>query len=237
MESHFLGFIYFLQNPNTGEIFYVGATQCSLNNRLRTHYQHLREFERGLRKENSRYRYLQNLRPDKAKIVLLETVYSKEKLDEREIFYISHFRELNPNLTNMTNGGSGGYTAEFYEEGETIIFRNKISMVNKGRPKPEGFAENMSKARMGINNPAAKLIKNGGIIATKDKIDFIWFKYGFEVNEFFSNKYAYGNANTRLNNIKSTLVPRVYGYEIKYFNEASKRVQDIVQSQRESVEQ
>ena len=66
------GFIYYLQNPITGEIFYVGSTECSLKNRLRTHYQHLREYERGLRKHNKRYEYLLNLRPNKATIHLLE---------------------------------------------------------------------------------------------------------------------------------------------------------------------
>ena len=43
-----VGFIYYLQNPVTGEIFYVGATETSLKNRLRTHYQHLSEALKGI---------------------------------------------------------------------------------------------------------------------------------------------------------------------------------------------
>ena len=100
-----LAFIYYLQNPVTGEIFYVGATKISLTNRLRTHYQHLREFERGLRKSNRRYEYLLKLRPDKATIHLLEIVTDLELLDERECFYIKLMRKAYPNLTNMTDGG------------------------------------------------------------------------------------------------------------------------------------
>lgn len=226
-----LGFIYYLQNPVTAEIFYVGSTQCSLLNRLRTHYQHLRECERGIRKTNRRYEYLKALKPDKAAIYLLEIVIDISQLEERERFYIKQFREINPNLTNMTDGGAGQYTSKYYTEQELEELSKKISTANRGKSKPEGFAENLSKQRKGLGNPAAKPIKNNGIIGTNDRINFKWFKYGFEVNDFFERKDAYGNIYKFVGTKN-----KPYGYEFKYFNEASKRVQDIVQSQRESVE-
>ena len=125
------GFIYYLQNPTTDEIFYVGSTECSLKNRLRTHYQHLREFERNLRKTNRRYEYLLKLRPLKATIHLLELVFTKEELEKREIFYIKHFRKINSNLTNMTDGGKGKCTSKYYTEKELEIYSLKISIDGK----------------------------------------------------------------------------------------------------------
>lgn len=225
-----LGFVYYLQNPVSGEIFYVGSTQCSLNNRLRTHYQHLKEFEKGIRGDNKRYRYLQELRPNKATIHLLEIVTDITKLDEREIFFIKQFRQINSNLTNMTDGGKGKCTSKYYTEKEMEIYSKKISNANKGRKKPEGFAQNLSDTRKGLNNPASKPIKNNGIIGTDDRVNFVWFKYGFEINEYFISKHAYGNIYKFVNTGY-----RPYGYEFKYFNEATKRVQDIVQQQYENI--
>ncbi len=51
-----LGFIYSLQNPKTGEIFYIGATTKDLKDRLKSHYQHLREVEKGKRRINNRFK-------------------------------------------------------------------------------------------------------------------------------------------------------------------------------------
>ena len=129
-----LGFIYYLQNPTTGEIFYIGSTQTSLLSRLRTHYQHLREFERGLRNTNKRYVYLQNLKPLKATIHLLEIV-TTGNLDERETYFIKLFRKLNANLTNMTDGGTGRCTSKYYTEQQMEAFCKKMSLTNKGRCK------------------------------------------------------------------------------------------------------
>lgn len=229
-----MGFIYYLQNPTTGEIFYVGATQCSLNNRLRTHYQHLREFERGLRASNNRYVYLQGLRPDKATIHLLEIVTDISILESREIFFIRHFRAINPNLTNMTDGGRGKHTSKYYTESQMELYSQKISIANRGRSKPKGFAENLSKKRKGLDNPAARPISNGGIIITNNRIDFYWLKYGFEVNSFFNRSSAYTNVYRSVNKIKY-FSKTPYGYECKYFDKATQRVQDIVRAKYESI--
>lgn len=121
-----LGFVYYLQNPITSEIFYVGATEVSLKNRLRGHYQHLSESLNGKRKMNKRMQYLLDLKPLKATIHLLEII-TEGNLEEREIFYIKHFRDINPNLTNMTNGGPGKCTSLYYTEEEKIKFGHKIS--------------------------------------------------------------------------------------------------------------
>lgn len=223
-----LGFIYGLRNPITGEIFYIGSTQCSLMNRLRTHYQHLKEFEKGQRKENKRYLYLQNLRPYKAEIFLLEVVTNND-IEEREKFYIKHFRNINPNLTNMTDGGRGTHTSKYYTEREMEIYSGKISKSNKGKPKPPGFAENLSLNRRGLNNPAAKPLSMGSIVCFKDGTPIRMFKYGFEVNEFVGSKSGFSAV---LLSFKKFFKP--YGYTWKKLSECTKEVQDIVQSDYES---
>jgi hypothetical protein len=225
-----LGFIYGLRNPLTGEIFYIGSTECSLKNRLRTHYQHLREFERGLRKENRRYLYLQNLRPIKAEIFLLEIV-TNDDIEQREKFYIKKFRGINPNLTNMTDGGRGAHTSKYYTEKEMEIYSSKISKSNKGRPKPPGFAENLSINRRGLNNPAAKPLRIGVLVCFKDNEPVRMFKYGFEINEFVNSNSGLSAVLSCINNKPF----KPYGYTWKKFSECTQEVQDIVQSLYENL--
>lgn len=223
------GFIYYLQNPITGEIFYVGATETSLKNRLRTHYQHVWEVEKDLRNTNKRVLYLLNLRPTKATIHLLEIVTDKVMLDEREIFYIKHFRNINPNLTNMTDGGKGKRTNIYYTEQQNRDLSIKLSNANKGNAKPSGFGFNLSIARQGKNNPNSKELIRWIICFDKDT-PLKLFKYGFEVNDYVNNEYAYGNV------YRSMKVGTHNAYKMKwqYFDECSNIIQDIVQSDYES---
>lgn len=221
-----LGFVYYLQNPITSEIFYVGATEISLKNRLRTHYQHLTEAKKGLRKMNKRYEYLINLKEVKATIHLLEIV-TEGNLEEKEMFYIKHFRDINPNLTNMTNGGPGKCTLLYYTDEEKIKFGHKISKQLKGRKKPHGFAENLSKQRKGLGNPATKEISIGWIVADKKYL----FKYGFEINRFISNNNAYGNVFSHFKN-KRKGTP--YSYQWELFSNLNKEIQDIVHNSYEN---
>lgn len=223
-----LGFIYYLQNPTTGEIFYIGSTQTSLLSRLRTHYQHLREFERGLRNTNKRYVYLQNLKPLKATIHLLEIV-TTGNLDERETYFIKLFRKLNPNLTNMTDGGTGRCTSKYYTEQQMEAFCKKMSLTNKGRAKPKGFGANLSKQRKGLGNPAAKELQDWIICFNKDVPEKL-FKYGFEVNDFMNRSCAYGNVFKAMKYKTHNPYKRTW----KFFSECNKNIQDIVHRDYES---
>lgn len=221
-----LGFVYYLQNPITAEIFYVGATETSLKNRLRTHYQHLSEAIKGKRKMNRRYEYLLNLKEKKATIHLLEII-TEGNLEEREMFYIKHFRDINPNLTNMTEGGPGKSTSKYYNLEEKIELGSKISKSLKGKKKPEGFSENLSKQRKGLGNPATKEISIGWIVADKKYL----FKYGFEINKFISNNNAYGNI---FNYFKNKRKGSPYGYKWELFSNLNIEIQDIVHNSYES---
>lgn len=217
-----LGFIYCLKHPDTGEIFYVGATQISLKNRIRTHYQHLREYQRGLRTGNKRYRYLESLLPKKAEISLLKLVQN-EDIDEQEIFFIKSMRKIYPNLTNMTDGGRGKCTSKYYTEAEMEKYSAKISRSNKGRKKPEGFATKLSENRKGKNNPMCGHIINGGLVCFTDCGPKL-FRHNFEINLFCNSKHAGSNVRKYFR----TGLP--YGFSWKYYNDCDTETQDIVQS-------
>lgn len=229
MENIPLGFVYYLQNPTTGEIFYVGATEISLKNRLRGHYQHLSEAMKGLRKMGNRYLYLIDLHPVKATIHLLEVVTSGN-LFEREKFYVDKFRHINPNLTNMTDGGRGECTSKYYTEEQRTVLGQKISDALKGKKKPEGFAQHLSDIRKGLNNPATKEISIGWIVADKTYL----FKYGFELNDFVGKKHTYGNI---YKHFKLNRIGKPYGYQWELFSNLDKEIQDIVQSSYENKKQ
>jgi hypothetical protein len=226
-----LGFIYGLQHPVTGEIFYVGATQVSLKNRLRTHYQHLKEYQRGKRTINNRYVYLELLLPKKAEICLLELVINND-LDKREVHYIKKYRKSNPKLTNMTDGGKGMCTSKYYTEQQKTQYGIKISTANKDKSKPIGFKEHLSKIRKGVSNPAARKLPHGGIVCFSGNTPIKLFTYGFEINDFMGTKNAYSNTLRVMNSPIHT----AYKYTWKRLLECSKEIQDIVHTLCENTE-
>ena len=181
------GIIYYLQNPITSEVFYIGATATSLEKRLKKHYTDLNSCKRGERKNNKRFEYLEKLLPNKAEINVLEIV-SENKMYKRESFYIKLFRQINPELCNMTDGGRGNDTIKYKTEKEKKKISKKISESLKGRKKPKGFSENLSKKRKGKNNPMASKFTDP-IVANEKYI----FYYSFEINGFIGSKHAAPN--------------------------------------------
>ena len=220
-----IGYIYYLQNPITQEIFYIGATEKPLEERLKNHYKHLREAIEGKRKMNKRFEYLINLGDNKATIHLLQTV-ENDCINTAEKFHIEHFRKINLNLTNMTIGGTGGETSSYYSEKESLEYRDKISKALKGIKKPEGFSENLSIQRKGKNNPALKEMSIGWIVCNK-----ILFKHTFEIDDYLSKKGASSNV---IKNIKKGNKGKPYGLKWELFSSISKEEQDIVQLSYES---
>jgi len=213
-----MGFIYVLKHPETDEIFYVGATTKSLMDRLRVHYQHIKEAKEGRRKPTKKMKYLIALGDKKCKIELIDFVIDGD-IHELEKQYIKFYREQNINLTNMTDGGQGSFTSKYYSEKEKKIYGRKISEALKGKPKPKGFAENLSKKRKGTNNPASKPIKNGGILMFSKTGELKkHFIYGFEVDKYFNNKNAYGNIYRFVGN--KTNFP--YGYKFIWYKDYEK---------------
>jgi hypothetical protein len=97
--------IYTLHDPDTMAVRYVGFTSKTLNQRLVRHIQEARcDWSKSSRKIN----WLRSIiscgkRPN---VLLVETV-SEEIWQERERFWILHFRGIGCDLTNSCDGGDG----------------------------------------------------------------------------------------------------------------------------------
>lgn len=207
MASTVLGFIYCLQHPITGEIFYVGCTETSLKNRLKLHYQHLKEFNEGKRNENKRYLYLKNLLPLKCEIILLEIVVNDD-LEKKEKFWIKKFFSINPNLTNETFGSKGGDTFTLKSKEQKEIKKNILSKKNKGIKRSKEFIENLSINRTGLKSPVCKKL-NDPLVCIEDKI---YFNYAFEVSDFLKNEYAFYNIKKYLKKEKFKIYNKTWNW-------------------------
>ena len=63
--------VYGLVSPIDEQVVYVGMTTHSIEHRLKQHYWHLNEVNRGERKTNKRFEYLKSILPLKVTIKLL----------------------------------------------------------------------------------------------------------------------------------------------------------------------
>lgn len=145
MESKNIGYIYGLVCPVSNEIRYVGQTMNSTDYRFR---RHLSNIYKSPSKKNS---WLIGLDKkgmlDKVSIKIIETV-DIEVLDEREVFWISHYRSKTDKLTNITPGGKSGCRG--YKHTESA--KAKIAESNRkrrGRKVSKRGRANISKAMMG----------------------------------------------------------------------------------------
>ena len=107
--------IYALVDPTTKNVRYIGKS-CKGLHRPKEHlfpYQnkvktHKNCWIRGLLRKGV-----------KPEIVIIEEC-DRESLDEREIFWISHYNKLGHDLTNMTKGGTGGNTGGAYKKHKPV---------------------------------------------------------------------------------------------------------------------
>lgn len=118
--------IYALKDPLTKSIRYIGKSCKGLNrpkehlfphqNKLKTHKNC---WVRSLLKKG--------LKPE---IIILEEC-DRESLDKREIFWIDYHKKHGYELTNMTNGGTGGNTGGAYKKHKPVISINTITHEKK----------------------------------------------------------------------------------------------------------
>ena len=94
--------IYKITNVVNGD-FYIGKTSKTKDERLKRHF-----YNASYGLETYLYRAIRKYGKDNFVVEELETNISQNKVDEREIYYISF---LNPKY-NMTSGGDGGDTSK-----------------------------------------------------------------------------------------------------------------------------
>ena len=183
--------IYVLINPVTKEIFYVGCTTKTLEERLKSHYLKVYEARRKDINWNKRLEYLENLLPLKAEIHLIDTCeYNvQDRVEEK---YIKFYKQLNPNLTNQTFGGVGGDTYSLQSEATKLKISQKISDKTKGRKLSTEQVEYMSKSRVGYGNPMAGFTTNPPI-CVETKTQILVFLNGVECKSYYNNRHMWGN--------------------------------------------
>lgn len=239
-----LGFIYALKDPYTNEIFYIGATESAPKDRLAGHYSHFKEVLEGKRKMTKKFEYFAKVWPELVKCECLEIVQN-DYLYRKEIEYIEKYSELY-NLTNQTIGGEGGDTFSMQSDENKQYISDLIRSKTMGKPKPEGFAENLSKMRMGENNPAAKkTYYNIAIFEDGSEKLVKIVHYPFEISAFFDELYgvenhkkhasATGNITAGIRKNKSK-ISKNKGFIFKDISVCPKEIQDMVQSECESIQ-
>lgn len=109
-----LGCIYSLNNPITNEIRYIGQTIVNPRSRYAQHkYQWKRSNK--LNKLNQWIKSLadKNLLPS---MNIIEDNILIDELDNREIFWLKYYKDLNYKLCNLNEGGKGNRGYKFSEE-------------------------------------------------------------------------------------------------------------------------
>lgn len=202
--------IYAIIHPNTDEVVYVGQTPNELSYYLKTKYWKLKEVKRGNRNWTPLFKFLDKFPIDSIKIKTLKVVDTNDAFSNPDFFekyYIKMYKDINPNLLNVTDGGIGGNTYKYKTKEDISEIGKKVSKKLKGRKKPDGFAEHLSIIRKGINNPAAKPLSRK-IRAYSNNVLVKEFNYGFEINDFIGSKHAYSNVVKTFNTHNSA-----YGYK------------------------
>ena len=135
--------IYGLIDPRDGQLRYVGKS-CSGMKRPTSHWLEKRQLDR----KDRCHSWVKNVLVSGhvPEIEIFQECNSKEELPDLEVFWISYFKMICCNLTNMTRGGEGGHG----ENSE--ITRRKISTALIGRPLSSSHKAILSSRKFGNKN-------------------------------------------------------------------------------------
>lgn len=156
------GLIYCVTNTVNGKK-YVGQTTRSVEERWKEH-----KYNYGIYKYPF-YKALKKYNPESFEVEVLCECYSKEDLDDKEVFYIDHLNSLVPNGYNCTTGGNNGTRSEetckriseslkgifsgenhpLYGKKHSIESLRKMSNAQRGKVASKLTLEKMSKSQMG----------------------------------------------------------------------------------------
>ncbi len=232
-----LGFIYALVNPITQDIFYIGATESSPKDRLQGHYSQFKEYLLGRRNKTKKFEYFENLYPDLAQVKLLKIVQN-DYLYKIEQEFIKEYSEKY-SLVNQTTGGEGGDTFTLQDYVDKLHISELIGSSQRGKAKPEGFGENLSKQRMGANNPMAGTDNMGPVVVFENNVPIKVCHAPFEITNFLDSVFGEENHKKhsgRVGNISKKIrlsdskICNSSGYVFKSLSVCDKEIQDIVQN-------
>jgi hypothetical protein len=147
-------FIYALCDPRNGQIRYIGKA----NNIGQRYATHLREKSKCHRSVWIQSLLAMGIKPE---LTIIENVEADATWQDRERFWIKHYRSLGYDLTNYTDGGEGGDTGNGLPERRRAVseslkgrvfteeHRKKLSESNRRRVISEASRQKMSVARKG----------------------------------------------------------------------------------------
>ncbi len=140
--------IYILKDPNTNEIRYVGKTI----NIKRRYYQHTNKKFQEKTKTYVANWILSLLKNGQKPII--ESIEQCLDWEEKEVYWISYYKNLGCNLCNLAEGGKGcsGYRkTEEQKKKHSEAFKGKNTWM-KGKIFSQEWKNNISKAQKGKNN-------------------------------------------------------------------------------------
>lgn len=175
-------FIYKITNKINGKI-YIGKTIKSIEARFKKHLNGAKnKVNRHLYDAMNCYGY------ENFELTLIETCKTIESLNEREIYWISHYNSISPCGYNMTQGGDGGNT-----------------LINWDDERKQKLWESQAKKRTGVkrSDSARKNISDAAKIRESKKTEIEKAETSSKISSTLKRKYASGEliANT----------PKLYG--------------------------
>lgn len=134
--------IYGLIDPRNNQLRYIGKTTCGLQRRLRLHLT-----RRNLTPKRHSSRWLAGLVAAgmEPEIFSIEEIAAVGDWVEAEQFWISYFRFIGADLTNLVDGGEGVSGYRFSEER-----KRQLSELFKGRQFDDVWKAKISAAKKGV---------------------------------------------------------------------------------------
>jgi len=160
--------VYKITNKVNGKM-YVGQSKKSIEDRFQRHI-------KSAKKKINRYLYdaMNHYGYDNFIIEVIERDIEKERIDEREKYWIKELSTLMPNGYNMTKGGGGGHTVEFWDEERKKDLYKRQAEKRKGKKHSPWSEERRQSAtlREQAKTPEDKEIISGKISNTlKEKYE------------------------------------------------------------------
>lgn len=172
------GYIYALIDKRNGELFYVGLTSSTLDRRLKRHFSCATKPQPGTNRKlyyTKCAKYIREATPSNVRLVVLGE-HPVQELPDREIKWVSLFKELGVPLTNMTKGGEGTNGAivnrgerngrRVLSQSEVNLIRNKYVRAiggppHKHKPAPTGCSTAELALDFGVTRRTIERIVSG----------------------------------------------------------------------------
>ena len=129
--------IYALCEPDTNEIRYIGQSSIG----LKRCYQHKKPSSLAAKSHKTNWINKLLAEGKMYQVMIIETLDSPEKLNEREMFWISHHKKIGTRLTNSTDGGEGNLGWVPSEETKEKISRKRKEFNEKNPEVAKAMGE------------------------------------------------------------------------------------------------